>query len=159
MIRRDGKDGPMDQPALIRDAGPEDRAVWGGLWQMYLAFYQTRIDPSVTEATWSRLMDPGTALKMRLAVVDGHVMGFAIHLRHLSTWVLGEDCYLEDLFVAPQARGRGLGRALIEDLMALARRQGCERVYWMTASDNAAARRLYDQLAPCDDHVRYRRTL
>jgi GNAT superfamily N-acetyltransferase len=143
----------------IRDAGPTDQAAWAALWQGYLDFYRTELAPGVTEASWARLMDPGSALKMRLAVEGDRVLGFAIHLHHASTWVLGDDCYLEDLFVVPDARGQGLGRALIEDLMALARTKGWHRIWWMTEITNSAARKLYDRLAPCDDHIRYRKTL
>ena len=143
----------------LRDAEPDDHAQWLALWQGYLDFYHTELAPAVTEASWARLMDPGSALKMRLAVDGGQVLGFAIHLHHASTWVLGDDCYLEDLFVAPLARGQGLGRALIEDLMALARAKGWHRIWWITEITNAAARKLYDRLAPCDNHIRYRRAL
>jgi len=143
----------------IRDATPEDHAAWLALWQGYLEFYRTDLAPGVTEASWTRLMDPASALKMRVAVDREEMLGFAIHLHHASTWVLGDDCYLEDLFVTPKARGQGLGRALIEDLMALARQKGWHRIWWMTEITNAAARRLYDTLAPCDDHIRYRRAL
>ena len=143
----------------IRDAGPEDQPAWLDLWQGYLDFYRTTIAPDVTQATWTRLMDPGSALKMRLAVSGRQVLGFAIHLHHASTWVPGDDCYLEDLFVAPGARGQGLGAALIKDLMALARSNGWHRIWWMTEITNTAARKLYDRLAPCDDHIRYRKAL
>ena len=143
----------------IRDARPQDRAAWLALWQAYLEFYHTELAPGVTEASWARLMDPASALNMRLAVEGGQVRGFAIHLHHASTWVLGDDCYLEDLFVAPEARGQGLGRALIEDLMALSRQKGLHRIWWMTEMTNTAARKLYDRLAPCDDHIRYRKAL
>jgi len=104
-------------------------------------------------------MDPACALKVRLAVLDDSAVGFAIHQHHPSTWVMGDDCYLEDLFVAPEARGKGAGRALIEDLIGLARGRGWKRLYWNTDADNAAARRLYDQFTPDDGHVRYRLVL
>jgi len=143
----------------IRDATPADEAAWRQLWTGYLAFYEVALPDEVTAATWARLMDPASPVKVRLAEEDGQVMGFAIHLHHPSTWVLGEDAYLEDLFVAPAGRGRGLGRALIEDLYALARAKGWHRVYWLTDQDNATARRLYDSLAPSDNHIRYRRSM
>ena len=108
----------------IRDAEPGDEAAWRSLWSQYLAFYDVTLTPEVTAATWARLMDPASPMKMRLAVVDGVPVGFAIHMHHPSTWVAGEDCYLEDLFLAPAARGKGLGRALIDDLIALARARG-----------------------------------
>lgn len=143
----------------IRDAEPGDEAAWQGLWAQYLAFYEVTLTPEVTAATWGRLMDPASPVKMRLALVDGVPVGFAIHLHHPSTWVLGEDCYLEDLFLTPAARGRGIGRALIDDLIALARARGWHRLYWHTDEDNATARKLYDSYVQTDGHVRYRMKL
>ena len=143
----------------VRDATPADEAVWRALWQGYLDFYRHPLPQAVTDFTWARLMDPASALKARLAVAEGAVLGFAIHQHHPSSWVLGDDGYLEDLFVSEAARGRGAGRALIKDLYAIARARGWHRVYWMTEITNTAARKLYDSLAPCDDHIRYRREL
>jgi len=99
----------------IRDAVPADESVWRSLWADYLAFYQADLALEVSTLTFRRLMDPGSAVKMRLALHEGLVAGFAIHIHHPSTWVPGDDCYLEDLYIAPAARGQGLGRALIED--------------------------------------------
>lgn len=143
----------------IRDAAPADEAAWRGLWSGFLDFYGVALDPAVTDRTWARLMDPASPLKARLAVVDGAVQGFAIHQHHPSTWVMGEDCYMEDLFVAPEARGRGLGAALIEDLIALARAKGWHRLYWHTDHDNADARRVYDRFVQADGAIRYRMRL
>lgn len=144
---------------IIRDAEPQDRAAWDRLWQGFLDYYDMTLPPEVIEATWARLMDPACAMKMRLGLVEGVAQGFAIHQHHPSTWVLGDDCYLEDLFVAPQARGHGLGRALINDLIALARSRGWHRLYWNTEITNATARRLYDSFCPDDGHIRYRLAL
>lgn len=144
---------------LIRDAGPEDEAAWRALWQGYLAFYDHPLPETTTAFTWARLMDADSPLKSRLAVIGGEVAGFAVRQHHPSTWVPGEDCYLEDLFVAETARGHGAGRALIEDLRALAKAKGWHRLYWHTGRDNARARALYDSYVPEDGHVRYRVTL
>jgi GNAT superfamily N-acetyltransferase len=141
---------------MIRDATPADRKAFLALWQGYLDYYGVTLSPEVTTATWARLLDPASPVKARLAEVNGQVKGFAVHLHHPSTWVLTEDCYLEDLFVAPEARGTGLGRALIDDLIALARAKGWGRVYWHTRIDNEKARALYDQYVGWDDHIRYR---
>jgi GNAT superfamily N-acetyltransferase len=143
----------------IRDATPQDEAAWRGLWQEYLDFYGVRLDPAVTDRTWARMMTTEAPLKGRLAIDDGQIVGFALHLHHASTWVMGEDCYLEDLFLTASARGKGLGRALIEDLIALARAQGWHRLYWHTDKNNATARKLYDQFVQSDGHIRYRMTL
>lgn len=143
----------------LRDARPEDETDFRRLWQGFCDGYGLTLPPEVTAFTWARLMDEGNALTARLAVVDGVPQGFAIHQHHPSTWVMGDDGYLEDLFVAPAARGKGLGRALIEDLVAIGRRNGWRRLYWLTEIENATARKLYDQFCDNDGHIRYRMTL
>jgi GNAT superfamily N-acetyltransferase len=143
----------------LRDATPQDQTAFLDLWRQYLAFYKVDLAPEVTAATWARLMDPASPVKARLAVLDGQVQGFAIHMHHPSTWVATEDCYLEDLFVTETARGHGLGRALLDDLIALARTRGWARLYWHTNEANTRARALYDQYIASDGHIRYRLTL
>ncbi len=144
---------------MIRDASSDDRAAWDVLWQAYLAYYKTDLTQATTDHTWARLMDPASPMKMRLAVDGDRVLGFAIHQNHPSTWVIGDDCYLEDLFVDSTARGQGIGRALIEDLMTLARARGWNRLYWHTDEGNTTARKLYDSITPPDGHIRYRKSL
>ena len=149
----------MTPPVLIRDATPEDHGDWLLLWQGFLDFYGQTLDPAITAHTWARLMDPAHPMQMRVAEKDGALLGFAIHIYHASTWVPGDDCYLEDLFVSPTARGKGLGRALIDDLIALSRAKGWHRLYWHTDEGNANARKLYDSYLPPDGHIRYRMAL
>ena len=144
---------------MIRDATPEDYSAWRGLWQGFLDYYEMDLDPSITDFTWGRLMDTASPMRLRLAVVEGVPLGFAVHQHHPSTWVMGDDCYLEDLFVAPEARGKGLGRALINDLIEIARACGWHRLYWHTGHDNATARKLYDSFVEADGNIRYRMTL
>ena len=141
---------------VIRDAGTADEAAWRELWAQYLAFYKVRLSEAVTAHTWARLMDDGSILQARFAVLDGSLAGFAIHQHHASTWVAGDDCYLEDLFVAKAARGKGAGRALIEDLRRLAAANGWHRLYWHTDGDNTRARALYDSFVKADGAIRYR---
>ena len=143
----------------IRDATPADEAAFLRLWQGFTDGYNLTLPPEVTAFTWARLMDPTCPMKARLACVKGVPLGFAIHQHHPSTWVMGDDGYLEDLFVAPEARGQGLGRALIEDLVELGRTRGWRRLYWLTEITNSTARRLYDQFCDNDGHIRYRMTL
>lgn len=90
-----------------------------------------------------------------MAVDAGRVVGFATYVLHPFTWSERQVCYLEDLFVSPEARGRGAGRLLIEHLVELAHTEGWARVYWMTRADNDVARALYDRFCPADGFVRY----
>ncbi|RHZ94854.1 GNAT family N-acetyltransferase [Cereibacter sphaeroides] len=144
---------------LIRSLEAADEAAFRALWADYLTFYRVDLAPEVTDATWARLLDPASPLTGRLALTEGRLRGFALHHTHLSTWNLCPDVYLEDLYLEPSARGLGLGRALIEDLMALGRASGCGRLYWHTDEDNRTARALYDRFTPSDGHVRYRLAL
>jgi GNAT superfamily N-acetyltransferase len=140
----------------IRDATAADYPAWHDLWLQYLAFYKVTLPTDVTAHTWARILDPASRLSGRFAYQDGMMVGFAIHHHHASTWVAGDDCYLEDLFLAKAARGHGIGRALIDDLIAISRAKGCKRLYWHTDKGNVTARRLYDHYAREDGHVRYR---
>jgi len=88
-------------------------------------------------------------------VHGGDTVGLANYVLHPYTWGPAPVCYLEDLFVAPEARGAGVGRRLIEHLVEQARELGWARVYWHTREDNATARRLYDRFGPADGFIRY----
>ena len=144
---------------LIRDPRHEDEAAWRRLWSGYVAFYESEVSDEVTAATWQRLLTPGSNMFGRIAEWQGAVAGFTVCVLHPGSWTLTPTCYLEDLFVDPEARGHGLGRALIDDLVRLGRDNGWSRIYWHTRRSNEAARRLYDKFAEADDFVRYRLSL
>jgi GNAT superfamily N-acetyltransferase len=132
----------LGQVATVRDLVAADEGAWRQLWLGYNSFYGTTVPETVTSRTWERILDPASAILGRLATINAAVVGFSV-------------CYLEDLFVDPEYRGRGYGRLLIQDLVDRARSQGWSRLYWHTRSDNAA-RRLYDEFVLADDFVRYR---
>ena len=140
----------------IRDAVPADETAWRALWAGYLAFYQTDVPEEVTAFTWARILDAASRVSMRVALEDGHMLGFAIHHYHDSTWDIAPEGYLEDLFVSEATRGKGVGRALIDDLIAISKRHGWRGIYWHTNEDNARARKLYESYVQPDGHIRYR---
>lgn len=146
----------MSTAVLVRDATAQDEAAWRKLWADYLAFYKVMLADDVTDYTWSRILDPASRVAMRVAEVEGQLAGFAIHHFHDSTWVKTPDCYLEDLFLDATFRGKGIGRALMEDLVTICRKNGWARLYWHTDEGNKTARKLYDSFTPSDGHVRYR---
>ena len=76
---------------------------------------------------------------------------------HRSTWACGNYVYLNDLFVTPDVRGGGAGRALIEAIYARADAMGAERVYWLTHESDTTARKLYNSIAVNDGFLEYRR--
>lgn len=139
----------------IRPLAVEDKGQWMPLWQGYTDFFKTKLSSVVTESTWQRLLDNSSSLFCRVAEVDGEVVGFAVCVLHEGSWVTAPICYLEDLFVADSARGKGVARQLIKTLIEEARREGWSRLYWHTARNNPA-RKLYDRFTPADKYVRYR---
>lgn len=139
----------------VRDPSAPDEAAWRTLWAGYCAFYEAAVPEDATAETWRRILDPAAPVFARLAVSDNRVQGFAVCVLHDGSWSARPVCYLEDLFVAPAARGGGLARALIEDVLHTARQRSWAKVYWHTKADNGIARRLYDRFATADGFVRY----
>jgi ribosomal protein S18 acetylase RimI-like enzyme len=139
----------------IRDAQTGDLEAWLPLWKGYCDFYKVTIAVDITMSTWARILDPMNVLTARMALVGGNLVGFAHHLTHITTWDKRPTCYLEDLFVADTARGLGVARALMDDLVALGKARDWASVYWITAEGNAAARKLYDSYVGRDEFVRY----
>ncbi|MGH8336091.1 MAG: GNAT family N-acetyltransferase [Gammaproteobacteria bacterium] len=146
----------MRRSLVIRDLVAANEADWRRLWACYNAFYEAEVPEAVTQATWSRVQDPGSGIGGRAAVVERGLVGFAHYILNPSTWTLGPTCYLEDLYVDASARGHGVGGALIGDLIGLGVERRWARIYWHTRDGNATARRLYDRFASADDFVRYR---
>jgi GNAT superfamily N-acetyltransferase len=146
-----------DWTTSLRDPRPADETAWRELWAGYNAFYETTVPEPVTARTWQRLLDPASPIFGRLAAVNDDIAGFCNCVLHEGTWVVAPICYLEDLFVAPRFRGRGVGRMLIADLVDRAKASGWSRLYWHTRQNNPA-RRLYDEFTQADDFVRYRLT-
>lgn len=141
----------------IRPVTLEDRAQWSALWGGYLRFYRQHLSAEVTEGTFARLIDKSAPLHGLLAARDGALLGFVHYLFHATSWSLRDNCYLEDLYVDPAARGSGVGRALIRAVYAEADRAQAASVYWMTQEFNAEGRALYDTLARRTSFIRYER--
>jgi len=140
---------------IIRDLQPGDEAAWRLLWSSYCTEYGVAVPEAVTAALWPRLLDPAVPLHGLVAEgAGGTPAGIAHYVLHPYTWGTEPVCYLEDLFVGPSARRRGLGGALVAALLDRCREHGWARLYWMAQKDNPA-RALYDGFAPADDHVRY----
>ena len=146
----------MGAAVTIRPPESNDEAQWREMWAVYCDFYETEVSEQTTTALWSRLLEPSGATGGLMAFyAAGNALGFAHYVLHPHTWSEQTLCYLEDLFVRPEARGLGVGYALIARLVAIGREHGWKRVYWHTNADNETARRLYDRFAPADDYVRY----
>ena len=144
-----------DSPS-VRPATAADHDAWLPLWRGYQAFYKVEQPAAATRITWQRLLDPAEPMHLALAELDGKVVGMAHFIEHRSTFTEGNAIYLQDLFTEPSARGHGVGRALIEHVVAQARALGCVKLHWLTHESNAVAMALYDGVAERPGFVQYR---
>lgn len=142
----------------IRPVAEADKKAWRGLWTGYLEFYQACVAEEVYETTFARLLSPDpNEFHGLLAVLGGRPVGLVHFVFHRHCWRVENTCYLQDLFTAPEARGHGVGRALIEAVYRAADEAGCPSVYWSTQDFNLPARRLYDQMADLTPFIKYQR--
>lgn len=148
---------------IIRSVERSDFEQWLPLWEGYNLFYE-RVGPkavpmAVTETTWARFFDHYEPVHCLVAEDAGTLLGLTHYLYHRNTTMLGPTCYLQDLFTRADARGRGVGRALIEGVYERAKAAGSPRVYWQTHETNATAQRLYDVVAERSGFIVYRKDL
>ena len=149
----------MADNIVIGPIGENEREAWNPLWAGYLAYYKSALTQEISDLAWDRFHNPDEPIFALGGYVDDELMAIAHYLFHRSTWAPHRYCYLEDLFVAPAARGRGLGRALIEAVYEKARVANASRVYWLTQSNNTQARNLYDKVADNLGFIQYRRVI
>ncbi|MCL8486151.1 GNAT family N-acetyltransferase [Bradyrhizobium denitrificans] len=148
---------------MIRAIAHEDYDRWLPLWDGYNSFYgrsgPTALPPEVTATTWARFFDADEPMHALVAEQDGKLIGLVHYLFHRTTTTIAPICYLNDLFTSEAARGKGVGRALIEAVYTEARRAGSPRVYWQTHETNTTAQALYNKVAERSGFIVYRKTL
>jgi GNAT superfamily N-acetyltransferase len=147
----------------IRFVVAEDFPRWLPLWDGYNQFYgrsgPTALPAEITRVTWSRFLDPHEPMYALVAEEAGELLGLAHYLFHRSTISIEMSCYMQDLFTVEAARGKGIGRALIQAVYERAASAGLHRVYWQTQESNQTAMRLYDQVADRSGFLVYRKQL
>jgi GNAT superfamily N-acetyltransferase len=146
----------------IRPVRREDFPAWLELWEGYNTFYgrsgATALPAEITRMTWSRFFDAYEPVHALVAEDAGTLLGLVHFLYHRSTTDIDPVCYLQDLFTAPEARGRGVGRAMILEVYERARSAGAAEVYWQTHETNVTAMGLYDKVAAKSGFLVYSRT-
>lgn len=151
----------MTQPAAftLRPLRAEDRPQWDTLWQAYLAFYNTELPAEIYDSSFARLTgdDPQDFSAIVAEDDTGRLLGLVHYLFHRHGWKIENTCYLQDLYALPEARGIGLGRALIEAVYAAADAAGAPAVYWLTQDFNHTARQLYDRVGTQTPFIKYAR--
>jgi len=153
----------MSAAVTVRSVVKQDFPRWKPLWDGYNTFYgregKTALPLEVTQMTWSRFFDAYEPMHALVAESAGELLGLVHFLYHRSTTAIAPVCYLQDLFTVPAARGKGVGRALINAVYERAAAAGSPRVYWQTHETNVVAMQLYDRVADKSGFVVYRKAL
>jgi GNAT superfamily N-acetyltransferase len=151
----------MSSDLTVRSVTRQDYAQWLPLWDGYNAFYgrsgATALAPEITAMTWARFFDAYEPVHALVAEGGGSLLGLTHYLFHRSTTAIEPSCYLQDLFTSAAARGKGVGRALINAVYAQAKLVGSPRVYWQTHETNLTAQLLYDKVAEKSGFIVYRK--
>jgi len=129
------------------------------LWKGYQAFYKADIPAAVSDITFARFFAEAEPVHAFVAESGGALVGIVHYIFHRSTWTDRPTCYLQDLFTTEEARGHGVGRALIEAVYGRAKEKDASRVYWLTHETNTTAMALYDKIADRSGFVQYRKML
>ena len=151
----------MPSELTVRFVTRHDHDRWLPLWDGYNAFYgrsgATALSPEITKMTWARFFDAYEPVHALVAQSGGQLLGLTHYLFHRSTTAIEPVCYLQDLFTDEAARGKGVGRALINGVYQQAMLAGSSRVYWQTHETNLTAMQLYDKVAERSGFVVYRK--
>jgi GNAT superfamily N-acetyltransferase len=151
----------MSSELTVRFVTRHDHDRWLPLWDGYNAFYgrsgATALSPEITKMTWARFFDANEPVHALVAQSGGQLLGLTHYLFHRSTTAIEPVCYLQDLFTDEAARGKGVGRALINGVYQQAMLAGSPRVYWQTHETNLTAMQLYDKVAERFGFVVYRK--
>lgn len=139
----------------IRAVCEQDRPDWCKLFASYGHFYDQQMSDRVLDRVWGWLMDEDHSTNGLVAVKNGQIVGFAHFRSYFRTLTGSSACFLDDLFVIPAERGRGVGRRLIEATSVLAEKAGWDFVRWMTAQDNRQAQQLYNSVADKTEWLTY----
>ena len=156
------KEVAMHQNQHIVSVSPvqvQDYQQWLAYWLAYQEFYQVQLSEQTTLKTWARFLDQNIKVHAVVARENDQILGFVHYVFHDSTWAINEYCYLEDLFVAPEARGKQVAKQLIEYVQQQAQSRQCARLYWHTQESNLTAQRLYDWVAEKPGVIEYRMPL
>lgn len=131
----------------IRPATEEDAGIILGFIRD-LAVYEKEPDAVVAseQDIVNNLFNPETTTRALIAISNGVPVGFAVYFLSFSTWLGRDGLFLEDLYVSPEQRGEGYGKALLKHLARIAVERGCGRFEWNVLDWNEPAIRFYESL-------------
>ena len=127
----------------IRAVTSDDFPQWLALWN---ANNLGQVNEPVTTQTWMRILDDASPVHALVAEDKGNLVGLVQYVVHPTTGSLSDVCYMQDVFVTPGHRKRGIARKMVQELERIGKRAKWARIYWLAESDNEAAQALYRDL-------------
>lgn len=140
---------------VVRLTTRADEASWRTLYRGYRDFYRVEPSDAAIDTVWGWIHDPAHETRGLVAEHDGAVVGLAHFRTFARPLSASHGLFLDDLFTSADARGLGVGSALLTRLAEIARDEGATVVRWITADDNVTARSLYDKVAKQTPWVTY----
>jgi len=132
---------------LIREIKLKDKEQWGKLYKSYAKFYEVEMNEKILQTVWNWLHDKNHEVEGLVYEVDGNIAGLA-HYRRMPSPLRGQYIgFLDDLFVDPDHRGKGIGEKILNELKIISKSRGWNLTRWITRDDNVRAKSLYDRLA------------
>jgi ribosomal protein S18 acetylase RimI-like enzyme len=140
----------------VRPLGDKDFFPWLGLFEGYSEFYKSDLTDEKALRVWSWLIDKNHDLDGAVAVADnGDFVGFTLYRPYPRTLSGDVGLFIDDLFVATDARETGVGRALLDFAKDYAKAHNYRQLQWVTAADNDTAQKLYDEVGSRTSWVTY----
>ncbi len=140
-----------------RLAAAADRAAFEELWAGWQAHMGGRVPPEVTARSWAKIVTPASGLQAMLAFEGAEPMGFGVISRAPFAWTGDDIFYLQDLYVVPHGRGRGVGAALLTAIYAHGDAEGAPQVMWMVDEEDTELQGFYERHALRTPYRRYMR--
>lgn len=147
----------MADALTVRRAGEHDRDAWQSLWEAWQAHMDGRVPDHITASSWRKMIEPDSGLFAVIAFEQGRPLGFGNVSHTPFAWTGDEVLFLQDLFVTPYARGKGVGAALLMAIYAEADRLKASQVFWMVDEKDPELQAFYDRHAMRTPYLRYMR--
>ena len=132
---------------MIRPIKIEDKKDWEKLYKGYADFYKVEMNDKILNTLWNWVNDKNHEIEAIVYEVDGNIVAFA-HYRRMPRPLKGQNiCFLDDLFVDPDYRGKKIGEKILNELKKISKSNGWDLIRWITHKENIRAKTLYDRVA------------
>tara|TARA_B110000196_G_C20471994_1_gene354078 strand:+ start:51 stop:482 length:432 start_codon:yes stop_codon:yes gene_type:complete len=132
---------------MIRKIKPTDKKQWENLYEGYAKFYKVEMNKTILKTVWNWIHDKNHEVEGIVYEINNKIVGLA-HYRKMPRPLRGQEIgFLDDLYVDPDYRRKGIGEKFLNYLKELSKSRGWNLIRWLTHDDNIKAKSLYDRVA------------